>query len=100
MKKGRKIHVVSLLGGIQKMETDELLCQREMASQTYGSQEEVMIPKEEKRRAGRNELVQINIHTTTLHKIIKDPLHNTRNPPQHSIVTYMRRELEKEHIYV
>ena len=58
------------------------------------------VPKEEKRRAGRNELVQINIHTTTLHKIIKDPLHNTRNPPQHSIVTYMRRELEKEHIYV
>ena len=63
-----KIHVVSLLGGIQKMETDELLCQREMASQTYGSQEEVMIPKEEKRRAGRNELVQINIHTPALYK--------------------------------
>ena len=55
--------MVSLLGGIQKMETDELLCQREMASQTYGSQEEVMIPKEEKRRAGKNELVQIYIYT-------------------------------------
>ena len=62
------------------METDELLCQREMASQTYVPKKKVMVPKEEKRRAGRNELVQINIHTPTLYKIIhKDPLHSTSN---------------------
>ena len=38
------------------METDEPLYQREMVHR-------LMIPKEEKRRAGRNELVQINTHT-------------------------------------
>ena len=50
----------------------------------------VMVPKEEKRRAGRNELVQINIHTPTVYKIIhKDPLHSTSNRLQHSVITYM-----------
>ena len=57
------------------------------------------MPKEEKRRAGRNELIQINIHTPLYEIIHEDPMHSTRNP-QHSITTYMRREPEKEHIYV
>ena len=50
----------------------------------------LIVPKEEKMRAGRNELVQINIHTPAPYKIIhKDPLHSTSNRLQHSIITYM-----------
>ena len=53
------------------------------------------VPKEEKWKAGRNELVQINIHTLLFIKTIhKDPLHSTRNPPQHSVMTYVGREPE------
>ena len=61
------------------METDELLYQREMASQTCGSQEETYgsqeeAPKEEKRRAVRNELVQINTLSQFSHSVVSDSL--------------------------
>ena len=66
------------------METDELLL---LFFFNFFTKEKwphrLMVPKEEKRKEGRNELVQINIHTLLSTKAsTRDPVHSTRNPPQ------------------
>ena len=76
------------------METHELLYQREMASLTWFPRRSLQFPRRKSRGQGEMRWFRLT-YTHYFYKTIhRDPLHSTRNPPQHSVMTYMGREPE------
>ena len=60
-----------------------------------------MITKGETWMGGINQELEINIRTLSIRQITnKDLLYSSGNYTQYSVITYMRKESEKESIYV
>ena len=60
--------MVSLLGRIEKWRHMNFFTKEKQPHRLMVPKKKLIVPKEEKMRAGRNELVQINIHTLALYK--------------------------------
>ena len=58
-----KNHMVSLVGRIEKWRHMNFFTRRKQPHRLMVPKKKLIVPKEEKMREGRNELVQINIHT-------------------------------------
>ena len=94
-----KYHMISLICGVYKNNTSELIYKTETDSQT--SKTNLRFPKREGWR-GINQEVRINRYTLIYIKSIinKDLLYSTGNSTQHSVITYMGKESEKEFSYM
>ena len=82
-----KYHIISLLCGIQKNDTNELIYKTETDSQTLKTN--LWLPSEESGGGGINQEIGVNIYTLLYIKQIinKDLLYSTGSSTQYSVIT-------------